>query len=244
MDDKIGVVAEGPTDLVALQILLPAAVPELKQDSFCFLQPTMDRTSGEHSDGGWTKIQKWCLSNSPALRKRMISGGLFAGDPIEYDWKYLLVLIDTDICDQIEFQRQSDVNPGDYALSEPSGRAAYVKEVLRRWLWPDGVVADDLSWTLLASAVEAIETWLVVGLLDRDEPERIKDVGKELLVADHVSRGRKVPETAKRIKKRPERYAKIAKRAAERIENIKSHCPHFAELVDGLLTMLPEGDGG
>jgi len=215
---QIGLVCEGITDHIALKELLPAAINELRSGDFIDIQPNPDRTAvGADPDGGWTKVLKWCLSNPPILRRQLyIGGGLFEVEDNSCGIYAIIVQIDSDICERSDFQNKSHVDPSKFDLGDPSGRGEYVRRSLHEWLWPDGNVDDDLSWTIVSSAVESVESWLVAGLLPNKNPETIRNPAACLKIRN----------------KTKNKYIKLARRAAPNVERIVERCKSFSTLVE------------
>ena len=128
----VGVVAEGPTDVVVLDEYLATWVREL-DDSVTLevrpLQPAVDATSGRLGDGGWTLVRAWCEGNPSDARTADLFEPLFEGQP---PVDVLLVQLDGDVI-------------GDYAASYPditvpqdpdaATRGNIVSLILERWLW-------------------------------------------------------------------------------------------------------------
>ena len=92
----VGIVAEGPTDVVILEEFLSerlksggVSVPlEIRP-----LQPAVDATSGTFEDGGWAWVRAWCANNPPEHRAVDLFQPLFEGDrPLDI----LIVQVDGD----------------------------------------------------------------------------------------------------------------------------------------------------
>ncbi len=227
---NIGVVAEGVTDQVVIEELVSAAV-EHADIALIKVQPTVDRTSmpGDQ-EGGWRQVYKWCLGYPPDLRRQMIfGGGLFATS--EPDFQLLLVHLDADLCDDIEFIRQSPIDATNFDLKTSIGRGGFIKETLKGWLWQDQTeLLNDLNWTVLAPAVEKTETWLVAAFEVADNPEEMINVDCELLkIYQKISGNRQ--RNQKAVRKKPEIYRKIAQVAKDNISSVTNNCPHFAEII-------------
>ncbi|MBF0627469.1 MAG: hypothetical protein HQL91_04535 [Magnetococcales bacterium] len=226
---RIGMVTEGPTDQEVLRILLPAASLKVISYEFDSLQPRSDRTSsGGGQKGGWELVYKWCMNNHPELRRQMIVGGGLFSTSSSYD--ALLIHLDSDVCERIS--DNTNVDRYCYDLSGPVGRGQYVEAVLTDWLWPAGVDRDDLQWTIIAPAVESVESWLVAGLTQETTPEADKNPDLTLLRWDCQDKKRPFPEEATGISRKTSiRYKEFAKRAVKNIDRIGKKCPHFAALI-------------
>ncbi|MBF0179839.1 MAG: hypothetical protein HQM03_07420 [Magnetococcales bacterium] len=219
------------TDQAVLAVLLPAAMA--RTIDFHYLQPAMDRTSvSGDENGGWLQVLKWCQRNPPQSRRNLHRGlNRFSASP-DISFKTLLVQLDTDICERPEFQETAPVIvAAKFDLATPRGRGQYVAAVLAKWLWPKRVVKTDEKWTVIAPAVEAIETWLIAGLTQESDPETNRDPFAALQTWAEVVEKRLL------VRKKPERYQRFARRAAREIEKIVEKCPHFAALVQRIERM-------
>lgn len=239
MTIKIGLITEGKTDQVVLKSLVPVAIPSIDKNNFIDLQPAPDRTSmPSSSEGGWRMVQKWCLNTSPELRLQMIQGGLFENSP---KISVFIIQLDTDICDQEDFQEATEINPNSFNLNAPSGRYSYVKNVLDAWLWPDpNENTPESNLIIYAIAVEVIETWLIAALDDHEKPEKIKDYSDILLTIYHEIEGNKAQANQKKVAKKEKNYEKICNAALPEIQKIKRKCPHFKKFISSLQESLAE----
>lgn len=230
---RIGLVAEGHTDLVVIEVLLTEYYKRFRNDvalTFRNLQPSPDRTSG-HSEGGWELVYKWCLSNPPDERRTQFLGqGLFANDMDGLSCDIIIVHMDADICEKVG--DKSTVAPAPTPMSPPEERGAFIRKTILEWLWPDGEEPDGRH--IPAPAVEATETWLVAGLTQEPHPEAIKNILHHLLFADSALRKVAVPKEGKKIRKSPRNYRRVARASACNITEIIERCPHFLTLVDTL----------
>ena len=96
----VGIVAEGPTDVVILEEFLSERFKsggvsgplEIRP-----LQPAVDATSGTFEDGGWTWVRAWCANNPTEHRAVDLFQPLFEGDrPLDI----LIVQVDGDVVDE------------------------------------------------------------------------------------------------------------------------------------------------
>lgn len=226
---RIGLVAEGKTDQIVLSALLGAWCEAAGITAeFHDLQPSANATAGSSVHGSWTQVYAWCLRNPPSERgKYFLNEGPFSISP-RYD--LIVVHMDADICGEI--RGKSSVQPVPSMEDGPEARGRFIHHTLLEWLWPDGATADGRH--LPVPAVEAIEAWLVAALSgDADMPEADQDILRRLWVID--LRGRPVPDGARRMKKDPTRYRRLADRAAAAVADVAAKCPHFKGLADSLV---------
>lgn len=238
---RIGIVAEGPSDLVVIRTLLGKyfqikGIPNVEL-SFVNLQPHIDNTSKSgYSEGGWLMVYKWCLANPPQLRNSIFfEKPIFAGDMDAFHVAGIVVHIDADICSEL-----SDLFPGKELPANPCApeiRGEYVKSALASWLWSDGGEIDGRH--ILCPAVESTEAWLVAGLSDEANPEAIEDVQRLLAQLDYsVVKGKVPPEKIKKPNKKIENYRNIAAVASIEVERIAERCKHFRDVATQLVELV------
>lgn len=233
---KVRVIAEGKTDQLVLKTLVPEYLKiHSEHDLELELideQPTVDRTSTTSStEGGWLMVYKWCLLNPPLEREaRYFGNGLFANEMDAVSCDALLINMDSDICEEIGDKTAVTPVPSQGATSIERG--AFIKSVIRSWLWQDQEQRDDKH--IIVPAVEAIEAWLVAGLSDEDiDPESNHDIQRRLAELDHIV-VKKVnpPSTLKSPKKTEDNYKKILGVASPNVQRIADRCPHFKIMID------------
>lgn len=223
----VGVVAEGPTDVVVLDEYLATWVREL-DDSVTLevrpLQPAVDATSGRFGDGGWTLVKAWCEGNPSEARTTDLFEPLFEGQP---PVDVLLVQLDGDVI-------------GDYAASYPditvpqdpdaAARGNIVSLILERWLWgsTERRHADQHGERhCLVATVRALETWIVAGLDPSiPAPEEVENPEQELM---NLEPG--LPTKHGRLRKKPARWHSLARRTRTQLAHIKSVCPHCEQFL-------------
>lgn len=238
---KVGLVAEGPSDLAALRVLLSEDFKDKKIEnvvlSFEDLQPYIDNTSKSgYTEGGWLMVYKWCLEHSPEVRQNtFFGGGLFADGMDAFDVDGILVHMDSDICGEIRDKTNVSNPPSE--SSSPATRGQFIRDVIANWLWPDDVV-DDIRY-LICPAVESIEAWLVAGLGDDENPEAMKDIQQRLAQLDYiVVRGKQPPPTIKAPNKKPDNYKNISIAASLKVGRISQKCTHFKKITDQLAALV------
>lgn len=233
---KIRVVAEGSTDQLVIKELTNAYLsiqPDIDFEiEFIEEQPTSDRSSG----GGWLKVYKWCLSNSPQERDAIFfGGGLFANDMDGSACDALLIHLDSDICEGIGVH--TNISPVPNRADPPELRGAFIKRVIEGWLWPE--ISDKTDKHIIVPAVESIETWLVAGLSEVEiNPETNHDIQKRLAELDHiVVRKVSIPITLSKPRKEISNYRKILGVAKQNPSQIAEKCPHFRFMIDEIFVV-------
>ncbi|ELX11844.1 hypothetical protein Jab_1c04320 [Janthinobacterium sp. HH01] len=240
-DIKIGVVAEGPSDRIAIENLLRAYFrhKNIKKSELSFksVQPYVDNTSKSgFSEGGWLWVYKWCVANPIEEREsKYFSAGLFADDMDEFSCSALLVHMDADICEEI--RDLTDLKPVPTKEDGAQMRGDFISGTLNQWLWPTGPVID--ARYIVAPAVESIEAWLVAGLSAEDhEPETNVEIQKRLAHLDYlVVKKRPIPQNIKKPDKSVNNFNKISMTASENVARIAEKCPHFKMAAEKLIAL-------
>ncbi|MBF0462746.1 MAG: hypothetical protein HQL87_15310 [Magnetococcales bacterium] len=220
----IGLVTEGPTDQVVIEHLLRryAQSQNIEGDWTCReLQPLPPSQALGGNKRGWTQVRQWCLEHPRGWPPRP----LFASN------------MDTDYCDRVIIHLDADLldkDPGNRSLrlpgtempsrtATPAERGNFLRNLLHSWLCQEGETLD-LRRTVLAPAVEAIETWLVAGLCDDAEPESNHDVALRLGECDSLAKSEKSVDN----------YQRLAEHAGKQIHRITERCPHFRTLAEAV----------
>ena len=223
----VGVVAEGPTDVVVLDEYLATWVRELDDSATLEvrpLQPAIDATSGRLGDGGWTLVKAWCEDNPSEARTTDLFEPLFEGQP---PVDVLLVQLDGDVI-------------GDYAASYPditvpqvpdaAARGNVVSLVLERWLWgsTERRHADPYGERhCLVATVRALETWIVAGLdTSVPAPEEVENPEQVLMTLEPG-----LPTKRGRLRKNRARWRSLALKTRTRLAHITSVCPHCEQFL-------------
>ena len=233
----VGVVAEGPTDVVVIDEYLSTWIRELDDSATLKvrpLQPAVDATSGRFGAGGWTWVKAWCERSPSEVRTTDLFEPLFEGQP---PVDVLVVQLDGDVV-------------GDYAATyaditvpqnpDAAARGIIVARVLERWLWnsTDRRHADPHGGRhCLVATVRALETWLVAGLDPSiPEPEEIENPEQELM---NIEPG--LPTRRGRLRKNRERWRSLAQKTRTRLAHIKAVCPHCEQFLSYFETAIEQG---
>lgn len=223
----VGVVAEGPTDVVVLAEYLSTWLQGLDDSATLEvrpLQPVVDATSGRLGDGGWTLVKAWCENNPPEARPTDLFEPLFEGEP---PVDVLLVQLDGDVIGDYT-AAYADITVPQYPDAE--ARGSIVELILERWLWSstERRHADPHAERhCLVATVRALETWIVAGLDPSiPEPEEIENPEQELL---NLEPG--LPTRHGRLRKHRGRWWRLARKTRNQLEHIKAVCPHCDQFL-------------
>lgn len=222
----IGLICEGPTDVVAIKCLLGET---LRRDGveadFRELQPTPDRTR-KNPEAGWGNVEAWLQERTLADRlEEHIFGGIFADDlATDNRCDILLLQIDGDNLDDQPFRT---FNQNRYELelsspSDPSERFDEIATVLSKWGMLDGGTDAERRLHLLAPAIENTETWCLAAFERQDDDiERMRKADQGVLVSAMIARieGKDVNPAAMRVPKGVEQRITICKKL------LKGNCP-------------------
>ena len=227
----VGIVAEGPTDVVVMTEYLHAWLA--RHDSAPTLevrpvQPEQDATSGLFGDGGWTFVKSWCENNTATVRALGLFQPLFQGErPLDV----LIVQLDGDRVAEYSRPYPDIVVPTN---ADAAARGSIVEAVLERWLWGGSTKRNadpNQESHCLVAAVRATETWIVAGLdPSLDKPEEIAEPELELTRLEPTLRTRYVG-GVNRLNKYPPAWRRLAKRAGEQLQHIAVACPHCGKLL-------------
>ena len=227
----VGIVAEGPTDVVVITEYLYAWLA--RHDNAPTLevrpvQPEQDATSGLFGDGGWTLVKTWCENNPAVVRALSLFQPLFEGErPLDI----LIVQLDGDRIEEYSRFYPDIMVP---ANANATTRGSIVEEVLERWLWGGSSgrnVDPNQGSHYLVAAVRATETWIAAGLdPSLVEPEEIAEPEFELMRLAPELRTRCVG-GVNRLNKYPPAWRRLAKQAGMQLAHIAVACPHCGKLL-------------
>jgi hypothetical protein len=164
----LGLVAEGPHDIITLREILGAELSSLGIGQFQFraLQPTVD-ASGQYSDGGWTRVVGWAQEYSGEALETYFQP-LFAGDPA---CDIIVVHLDGDAAPHVANVLQMPAPAeGDVAMC-----VEFVCSAIRQMLAPSAVREDQVAQ---AVPVLHTEAWVLAaeGVVEQCETIEAKRV--------------------------------------------------------------------
>lgn len=230
---RIGVICEGATDFIAIEVFLGASLRKRGLSStFLQIQPDPDNTS----DGGWTRVFYWLSENPPASRiLNYFDGGLFAGTLSAKRCDILIIQMDSDILDQPSFtatlaKKGIAVN----VVTERDRRGMEVDRLLAIFSKHDELTDVDKKRHVLAPAVEASEAWCVAAysrLTPDPEMMSIQDLRDAFGSALAGSEGREAALPYGEIDKTTKRRRRFCeKHAGSRY--IEDQASHYLQMVN------------
>lgn len=215
---KVGVIAEGPTDMIVFESFFGAHIKALGHDvEFFWVQPA-DATSSS----GYTEVMKWCKRNSPEIRALLLEGGLFEGDLSEPLYDILAVHIDADSAKRIARVEKDKKTK----IKRPLERGDYVEDKLISWLWP-GIKRPNTAGHIIAPATDAIEAWLVCALVSDPDAESITNLPYALCQAVINSGLASVTPQNNFIQKTQVNYRQISSHGSGNYRFVYDHCIYF-----------------
>lgn len=231
---KIGVICEGPTDFVAIEAFFGHALGELGiKASFIDIQPKMDRSSPK---GGWGKVLRWLDRNQ--IQKRRMK--YFLSGPFENSTTKvldcLLIHMDTDVLDKIEFQNCVQKNyPGinikNPVPHEPAARSKEIEKVFLVAGWHQSNMSEDeLRRHISLPAVESTEAWCLAAHSNVYEDFELvsgQDLKNRFMSALSLAEGQKPKTHYNKIDKNIERRKFFCEKYAHCSQNIIHGCTQF-----------------
>lgn len=208
----VGLVCEGATDFTIFEHLLKGVAEEIGFSiAFRRFHPTHDATSGRIEAGGWTTVFRWCTRHGPDIRHLIFErGSLFQTDEEPCD--YLLVHLDTDICEKIVasgLEVTQHVLSASFDLATSTGRADYVKEIIRFWLRFDETPEPIRSKHIPAPAVECSETWIMAAKPNAGALEDDREIMEKFVASVCRTLNQRPPLHIDAFTKNPRRYTGI-----------------------------------
>ncbi len=200
----LGLVAEGPSDLMLFEAVALQLQPNLK---VLRIQP--EATLGP-SGAGWKAVRAWCREFGSDLTKFM---GADSADPLDR----LLIHVDCSMAHNVGAARPCP--PGADTALELQG------VVLRSWLG----LSVKPHWLHIATPSSSSDTWLAAVLAPPDESAHIEclppaDIEREL-IARKLFRSRNG-----RAVKSGRRYEPLIRKVAADLSKLRTACP-IADLL-------------
>lgn len=239
---RVGVVCEGQTDYVAIISFLGNSLRESGiQAEFELLQSRLDNTLG-----GWDQVLTWLHKNPPVARiEAYFNGGLFNEGLSSPGLDCLLIHLDSDIlgkkpvASRLQSRHQYIVkNP-----QTPAGRAREIRKIIAHVGQFSTMTNADKARHVPAPAVESTETWCVAAF-HRQKKNFESFSGQQLvdafMTALEKSEGRQPQssygaEADKGVKRRK----KYCNQFANQSSRIINSCPHFKQIHQDLLGLVP-----
>jgi hypothetical protein len=202
---RVGIVAEGKSDWLALEEFLGALHPDLE---FERIRP--DLTLESRSPYGWRGVRAWCRDNGPRLEALMKG---VTTRPLH------LLLVHSD-CSMAHNE------DADRPCPPPSATADALRQVmLSSWLCRD----DAPVFLVLVTPSLQTDTWIAAAL---DDPPYAGPVPLECSphVEAELARRHLLPRKQGEVKKPEKRYAPLARLLAARIETVCTRCSQAERL--------------
>ncbi|PYQ62346.1 MAG: hypothetical protein DMF53_13180 [Acidobacteria bacterium] len=203
---RVGLVAEGPSDWLALEELIRTVAPDA---DFLHLRPDMDNLTSR-SPYGWKGVRAWCREMGPLL-ETFLSG--IPGLPLDF----LVIHVDCSMAHNL-------------GISYPCPPADTTSNALREAVTRDWLGRDSLpGFVVLATPSVSTDAWIVAAL---DDPPYQGSVPLEcdLNVERELHRRRLLPLKGGEVKKPASRYQPIAKQMAQNIDKVCAACPEASRV--------------
>lgn len=238
---RIGLVCEGPTDVVAVEHLMHDQLSRSGlKPIFRNLFPDPDNTRPE---GGWSNLLFWLLNNPPDSRiLKYFGGGLFGGLGAREPLDAILVQIDTDVIDDDGFRRfvherfQLEFEP--YELADDRMNAiSQVAQAAGRF---SELTDADRDKHVLAIAVESTESWCIAAF--HAQPSSFESLRGQALInafmhALEVSESRQPQQSYANCDKDLARRRRYCEMFASHSNRVVRSCPSFGRARDQLLRL-------
>jgi hypothetical protein len=201
---RVGLVAEGPSDWMALEELIRTVASDVE-----FLHIRPDMTLVSKSPHGWTGVRAWCREMGPLL-ETFLTG--ITGLPLD------LIVIHVD-CSMAH----------NLGISHPCPPADATSNALRQAVTRDWLGRDPLpDFVVLATPSLSTEAWIVAAL---DPPYQGRvPLECDLNVERELHRRRLLPLKDGEVKKPAFKYQPLAKQMAQKIGEVCAACPEAARV--------------
>lgn len=169
MSGDFAIVAEGITDqLVLKNVLLGFFDQQEPEPSFAFVQPLLDETGRAglpRAPGGWTLVLKY------------LDEGRYK-EALQFN-KYLVIQIDTDVCEDYGVSRLIDGKPRSPGEMIEAIRAVLLSHIDNEFIEAEG------HRLLLAIGLDEIECWMLPLVFERSEDGKLRKVTGCLEAINH-----------------------------------------------------------
>ena len=235
---RIGLVCEGPTDVLAVENFIGDQIRRMGlQPAFRNLFPETDKTRPE---GGWSNLLLW-LQRNPAESRvaRYFTVGLFGGVAAQEALDVIIIQIDADVVSDpgLRAFAQDKLNLQFGECNQPSERANAMTEIVRRSGDFASLTNVDAERHIVLVAVEATEAWCVAAFRGQPgefESLRGADLTNAFMHALEVSEGRQPQVAYVSCDKDVQRRRRFCSMFANQSDRIVQSCPQFANAVNAL----------
>ena len=235
-DLRIGLVAEGKTDLVIIE----AALQSILGDRSFILQLLQPETSapfgaaGQHG-GGWGGVYRWC-------QQHLSMRGPTGENPSLLGFDLILLHVDADVAG--DTYQNANIQNGwtDLPCQAPCPPAADSVEALRQvlchWLNLTPGAALPSHWVFCIPSM-CSEAWLIAGLYHQGEPEMMDDIEcNPALVTWLSQRPVREGKLVRGEKKQTSAYQAVASRLTAAWNDIRNHCSQAQRFDDEVRAAL------
>ncbi len=194
---RVGIVVEGPSDLMVLEEIIRASRPDA---AFISLQPD---ASLAHLGRGWVGVRNWCREFGPKLES-FFDG--IASLPLHL----IVIHVDCDIADY-------------HGLELPCPPASDTAEALSRLIhkvWLDRAAKPE--FIIISTPSMSSEAWVAV-TLDPPHPN-LHDIECDKDVADEFVRRRLLKRKDGQVKKGETAYRPLAEAMGRSLDRVFTHC--------------------
>lgn len=218
-DLRIGMVVEGPTDVIVLQAGLSAFL----QTSFTLvrLQPETPPTD---KSTGWGGVYRWCRQvaslHSETLDK----------NPVLQAFDLIIIHVDADVAQKtyasasIEDPVEKDL-PCDCPCPPASDTANALRKVVTQWLSPTKIEPNGV----VCIPSKSIEAWVVAAVYGQTDPDVLHDLECNLNLDTYLhkqpAKKRLIRSHNGRLRKNRKEYERIEANVLKNWELVCRHCP-------------------
>lgn len=163
---KIGIVAEGPTDLIMLESAIKTIMKQYcanQEYTLDSLQPEVDANMNQLSGSGWPNVYKWCrecveMANGPIRNHILLA-----------NYSALIIQLDADVADKtfLSAHITAPINPNSLPCTQrcppPCATTDALRNVLLAWINEVSVPPN----VVLCTPSKALESWIIIALPDK-----------------------------------------------------------------------------
>lgn len=148
----IGVVCEGGHDFIVIEEIVAAAMGAASVRCTA-LQPLVDATLAQISQGGFPRVKIWCLQNSGSKFYDNIKPGLFGSSPA---FDFIIIHLDGDV-----LEKSGWFGPADIAVGASSTNSRV--QILHKWIH-QALAFSGSDELVTAIPVLSTDSWVLAGV--------------------------------------------------------------------------------
>lgn len=226
----IGIVAEGPTDIIVLEALLDSLIPG--NHRFIELQPL----NPPERINGWKGVRDWCYNRD--IEEFMSEAN---GDPIDL----LVIQIDADIAEENDLQDGIETPVQNVSRPCPpiSVTARQLEQVVLGWMKRDRLPDN----VILAIPSQDMENWTFAALFPEDDLcgkldyECIrKGNNRPVYKLTTKAYGKHLKSRGSEIKKNKRAYQKLAPKIVENWKQVRDICSQAEKFNTDIRSFIPQ----